>query len=156
MKDKLVEAIERLEAAKMPDWAWSSMLLVVGALSLFVSAVFYPSEDPNWTMILGRQFGGECGFQMAFGLPCPSCGMTRSWVWLVRGEVVKAFSYNAAGAMLLLWLAIGGVLGGLRLATKNYKLLLVPFPLVFWWTMFWLMGPYLGLWVARCFGFNPL
>jgi hypothetical protein len=156
VKEKLVEALDALEAARMPDWAWSSLLLVVGLLSVLVSVVFYPSEDPNWTMILGRQFGGECGFQMAFGLPCPSCGMTRSWVWLVRGEIGKAFAYNAAGAMLLLWLALGGFLGALRLVTRNYKLLVVPFPALFWWTMFWLAGPYLGMWVARCFGINPL
>lgn len=156
MKDKLEATLQALEEAKMPDWAWSTMLFVVGLLALLVSFVFYPSEDPNWTMILGRQFGGECGFQMAFGLPCPSCGMTRSWVWLVRGEVLKAFTYNAAGALLLVWLAVGGVLGGLRLATRNYKLWVVPFPVLFWWTMFWLAVPYLGLWVARCFGYNAL
>ncbi|MCO4748127.1 MAG: DUF2752 domain-containing protein [Proteobacteria bacterium] len=140
----------------MPDWGWALTLFLTGVLAVGVSFIFYPSEDPNWTMILGRQFGGECGFQVALGLPCPSCGMTRSWVWLVRGEVVKSFTYNAAGSLLLIWLAVGGLLGGLRLVTRNYKLLTVPFNALFWWTMFWLIGPYLGMWVARMIGFNAI
>lgn len=156
MRDKLEAALQALEEARMPDWGWALTLFLTGVLAVGVSFIFYPSEDPNWTMILGRQFGGECGFQVALGLPCPSCGMTRSWVWLVRGEVVKSFTYNAAGSLLLIWLAVGGLLGGLRLVTRNYKLLTVPFNALFWWTMFWLIGPYLGMWVARMIGFNAI
>lgn len=156
VKSKLEAMLHALEQATLPEWAWSAFLLVTGVLAVGVSLLFYPSTDPQWTMIAGQQFGGECGFQVTLGLPCPSCGMTRSWVWLVRGEIAKAFTYNAAGALLLLWLIIGALLGGARLATRNFKLWTTPFGLLFWWTMFWLIGPYLGMWIARCFGFNAL
>jgi len=82
--------------------------------------------------------------------------MTRSWVWLVRGELTKAFTYNAAGSLLLIWIAAGGVLGGVRLLTGNHELMKVPFHWLQRGMVFWLVGPYLGLWVVRLLGFNPL
>ena len=156
MKDLLTSMMDRIDAIELPPWGWSAMLFVVGLGSLLASVVFYPSEDPQWTMILGRQFGGECGMQVALGIPCPSCGMTRSWIWLVRGEWLRSLSYNAAGTLLFCWLVIGGVLGGARLLTRNYELWKVPFDVLFWWTMFWLVVPYTGLWLLRILGYYPL
>lgn len=31
------------------------------------------------------------------GLPCPACGMTRSWVHLAHGDILTAFEYNLFG-----------------------------------------------------------
>jgi hypothetical protein len=41
-----------------------------------------------------------CTFYVIFHKPCPSCGMTTSWAWLLRGEIGHALSANAGGALL--------------------------------------------------------
>ncbi len=43
-----------------------------------------------------------CVFMNATGLPCPGCGMTRSWVHLAHGDVGAAFSFNHFGPLLML------------------------------------------------------
>jgi hypothetical protein len=47
-----------------------------------------------------------CLFKEATGLPCPSCGTTRSLVLLVQGQVVASFMTNPFGPLLALLLAI--------------------------------------------------
>ena len=52
------------------------------------------------------------------GMRCPSCGMTTSWAWMVRGQPTIAMQTNPAGALLfaqalisipiLIWLTIRG------------------------------------------------
>jgi len=49
-----------------------------------------------------------CTFYVLFGRPCPACGMTTSWAWLVRGEVIEACRANVGGTLLAA-LAIAGV-----------------------------------------------
>lgn len=43
-----------------------------------------------------------CTFKHLTGLPCLTCGMTRSWVALVHGDVAQALAWNPAGAALCL------------------------------------------------------
>ncbi|WP_277454808.1 DUF2752 domain-containing protein [Janibacter sp. DB-40] len=38
-----------------------------------------------------------CLLRIFTGLPCPGCGMTRSWVHLAHGDVLTAFEYNLFG-----------------------------------------------------------
>lgn len=38
-----------------------------------------------------------CLVRIFTGLPCPGCGMTRSWVHLAHGDVATAFEYNLFG-----------------------------------------------------------
>ncbi len=41
-----------------------------------------------------------CSIQVLFGIPCPSCGMTTSFCWFVRGEILKSAQANLAGLYL--------------------------------------------------------
>lgn len=59
-----------------------------------------------------------CGFYLWWGLPCPSCGMTTSWAWLVRFEFAEAFQQHFGGALLGLfsfvlggWLVLSAIRG---------------------------------------------
>ena len=47
-----------------------------------------------------------CSFKEMFGRPCPSCGMTTSWSYLVRGQFLKSFDANLGGTLLALSAAI--------------------------------------------------
>ena len=42
-----------------------------------------------------------CPFRLLTGLPCPGCGLTRSWVYLVHGHWSDGFSANPFGALAL-------------------------------------------------------
>jgi hypothetical protein len=41
-----------------------------------------------------------CTFYLIFQRPCPACGMTTSWAWLLRGEIGRALAANAGGTLL--------------------------------------------------------
>lgn len=42
-----------------------------------------------------------CPFRLATGLPCPGCGLTRSWVHLMHGQVGEAMAANPFGIVAL-------------------------------------------------------
>lgn len=56
-----------------------------------------------------RQLGfPECIFLKSLGRPCPHCGMTTAFAWIVRGELRQAWRANPsalflAAALLALW-----------------------------------------------------
>jgi len=43
-----------------------------------------------------------CGFLTMTGRLCPTCGMTTSFAWVVRGKVVRSWQANPAGCVLAL------------------------------------------------------
>ncbi len=49
---------------------------------------------------------GTCIFRHFTGLPCPGCGLTRSFVMLAHGDVSSAFGYNLMGPVLFAVLAV--------------------------------------------------
>lgn len=42
----------------------------------------------------------QCPFRRLTGLPCPGCGLTRSCLCLLRGEVAHSLSYHLFGPLL--------------------------------------------------------
>ncbi len=96
------------------------MILVLAGFSLLgllgIARCLVP--DPSG-MGTHRQLGlPPCGLVQAFGIPCPSCGMTTSWAYLTRGQISESLSANPAGTLLGLtalvfgmWLAICGLSG---------------------------------------------
>ncbi|MBI2340614.1 MAG: DUF2752 domain-containing protein [Deltaproteobacteria bacterium] len=45
-----------------------------------------------------------CGFKLIFGIDCPGCGLTRSFLSIARGHLLEAVHYNAAGPLVYLFL----------------------------------------------------
>jgi len=57
--------------------------------------------------------GGGCAFERNFGLPCPTCGMTRAISAFMEGKIIKAFYIQpaaAAGCIILIWTAFFSLL----------------------------------------------
>lgn len=155
--DKLERLAVRAFVGPYPWWLWPSVLVLLGGGAVGAALFFTPAaDDPTTVLVLGQSFGGECGMKTALGVPCPQCGMTRSWVYLARGRILEAFTFNVAGALLFLWIVIGGLIGALRLVTGRERLLSPPWIALFIWVMFWVIVPYVGLWVARLLGWNML
>ena len=70
-----------------------------GCLGVLIIALWL---DPSGSGIgtherLGLQ---PCGWAARGGLPCPSCGMTTSFAWLVRGHLAASFYVQPMGAIL--------------------------------------------------------
>ena len=42
---------------------------------------------------------GLCGFKVKYDLPCPACGMTTSAIAFFKGQILKAFYIQPAGAL---------------------------------------------------------
>jgi len=67
--------------------------------------------DETRVYVLGRPIEWVCSFRSRFGLPCPTCGMTRSLVLSLHGEVERAWHVAPAGPVALFGLlALAGAL----------------------------------------------
>ena len=75
---------------------------VVGAAVaiLFVAGMLLPAPGREPT---GRQLRlPVCGFLVSTGYPCPTCGMTRAFGHVVRGQLVEGFVAQPMGALVCL------------------------------------------------------
>ena len=43
-----------------------------------------------------------CPFRVVTGLPCPTCGLTRTTHWLMRGDILRALATNPFDTIFLL------------------------------------------------------
>lgn len=152
---RLESGLDRLGQALMAWWVWPAFLALVGAAALAAALVVSPGEAEQ-TLLFGQPWAGPCAFREAHGVPCMHCGMTRSWVYSARGQLLRGLAYNPAGATAFLWLVGFGILGAVRLVTRRRELLAVPYPVVGAVGALWFFGLYLGIWAARLAGFLPL
>jgi hypothetical protein len=99
--------------------------------------------------------GWPCPFRMAFGLPCPGCGLTRATVALLHGDWAQAMKLHAFAPLAVV--ALGGVIAGTllpaatcgRLAAALIRLdarfrlgwVLLGALLIYWLARFYLDGP---------------
>jgi hypothetical protein len=68
-------------------WLRCAAALGAGAV-LAVSGCFRPDGLPETVL---------CGFRRLTGLPCPGCGLTRSFCAISHGEFARAFEFNPFG-----------------------------------------------------------
>ena len=125
-----------------------------GAAALGAACVFSPSGVESGPPL--------CPFAVMTGLPCPGCGLTRSWVAFMHGDVGSAFTFNAFGPVFLVLTAVGFSLLGfiIGLWAKNFEQLqIIPLmvitPLVFLGGAFYSASMLPAPWdsIAR---FNPV
>lgn len=97
---------------------WTARLIALGVAiaclaPLVTAALLMP--NPQGT---GSHEGlglARCQFMYRTGIPCPSCGMTTSWTWFVRGNLLASFYVQPMGCVLA-FLAACGVWAGLYVA----------------------------------------
>lgn len=101
------------------DW-WLRAVMVSGGLVLIALLVTARMLEPDSAGFgTHRQLGlPPCSSQMMFGFRCPACGMTTSWAYLTRGNVLASLAVNSGGTMLGIvamltgpWLLASGVRG---------------------------------------------
>jgi len=50
-----------------------------------------------------------CQLRESTGIPCPTCGSTRAWVFLLQGDVPGALALNPLATLVLPLFVVGGV-----------------------------------------------
>ena len=117
----------------------ATTVAVVGAAALGAACVFSPSGVESGPPL--------CPFAVMTGLPCPGCGLTRSWVAFMHGDVGSAFTFNAFGPVFLLLTAVTVVAATVTLVRRRGA------PLAGWRDR--ALGPVgavlLGVWLAYGF-----
>lgn len=83
---------------------------------LVTSVLWHPADDGGFII---------CALRRATGLPCPGCGLTRSFCALAKGEVARAGYFHALGPALftlagIYWLRSVALLAGFRDAVSRY------------------------------------
>jgi hypothetical protein len=81
-----------------------------------------PPTPENPSLKLGNfPFPGTCIFNRATGLPCPGCGLTRSIVSAVHGDMKTSFKYHRMGILVLSYISLQLVFSIGLLAIPNFK-----------------------------------
>jgi hypothetical protein len=96
-----------LEALPVLTWWVRGALLhlAIGLIAVFAVAIWIKPYDKNGE--IRTTYEEElrlppCTFKYVTGQPCPSCGMTHSFVFLVHGEILESLRWNAVGTLLAL------------------------------------------------------
>lgn len=82
-----------------------ALAVSLACLAVLITAVMI-SPDPGGTSTHLKLGLAECQFLRTSNLPCPSCGMTTSFAWFVRGNLPASLYVQPMGTFLALVAAI--------------------------------------------------
>lgn len=105
--------IERLRARMGPaEFGWFLFLSAI----LVASVVWHPLDDGGFVI---------CAVRKATGLPCPGCGLTRSFCAMAKGEISRAGQFHVLGPAMftftvIYWLRGIALIAGLGQAVSRY------------------------------------
>ncbi len=129
-----------------------SLLIVIGGATLIVIAaladpVSYNSETVSF---FGWTVPASCAFKKATGVPCSGCGLTRSWISFVHGNLALSFYFNPTGPLLLFYLIIQMVRHSI-LIFRNGKKFAPTFERMLDLAFLPILGLHIFAWIARVF-----
>ena len=80
----------------------ADLLLASAAIATIVAGIWLVPTSDGVRLPDGRESPGACWFHEVSGVPCPTCGMTRSYASALHGDVGDAFHWHPAGPLVLL------------------------------------------------------
>jgi hypothetical protein len=135
----------------------SSARRLYGLMAVFCIVGYtwlYLHIDKSWSTLVGP----VCILKKITGLPCPSCGSTRSMLSLIHGDIASAWFWNPFGFLILgglmvapLWLMHDVIRNQRTLmsAYRSFEMLLqrkfVAWPLVIIVLLNWCWNIYKGI-----------
>jgi len=78
------------------------VLVACAAILIFPLALVVADQDTHI-----EEGQSLCPFKMLTGFPCPGCGITKSLVFLYRGDLEKSFAYHLFGPPVFLVSLVG-------------------------------------------------
>jgi hypothetical protein len=88
------------------EWAAGAGGAALVAQLFVLRALGAANETSVW--FAGRELQWGCAVRRVFGVPCPSCGLTRSVVLTVHGRLETAVALNPAGPLYVLGMLLLG------------------------------------------------
>jgi len=103
-------------AARRPDPFYHGVLLAISAAVLTL-ALTLSVRDRSQVLLpwLNIPLPELCMMRRVTGVGCPGCGMTRCFISLAHGDCAAAWSYNPAGLLLFVVMALQVPFRGLQL-----------------------------------------
>lgn len=90
---------------------WMVLLLCLGMIG--GAMLLDPARQGGGGVTLeGHRLPEVCAFKRVTGLPCPGCGLTRSWVAAVHGDLAASLAFHKLGWLVLLYVAAQAVRHG--------------------------------------------
>ena len=133
-----------------PVWFRLVLGTIAGAVSipLILAASLTPEVKGFGTH---QQLGlPECSFIKLYEMPCPSCGMTTAWSFLMHGQWQQSLHANAAGTFLAILALFTVIWCGLASVTGRFWIIQP----TDWLFLSWVIGMttfILARWVYICF-----
>lgn len=83
-------------------------MLLISVVILFLSVVFAvrDSGEQATIVVFGQVMPGLCASRMWFGVECPGCGLTRSFVSLAAGDFATSFHFHRIGWLMFAAVAL--------------------------------------------------
>lgn len=96
---------------------WGLTLAAIGLAAVLATARWLEPDPRGFGT--HQQLGlPPCGLLLQTGMPCPTCGMTTSFAWMVRGRIDRAWQANPAGCwiaplcgVVAIWMLVGVICG---------------------------------------------
>lgn len=79
---------------------WFGELLLAAFFGAVLAVALLMSPSDEAVSLFGMEIPVVCGFRRITGTGCPGCGLTRSFAFMARGDVVSAFQMNWLGPFL--------------------------------------------------------
>lgn len=92
--------------------AGDAVLIMGGVGALLAARLITPHQSLSGPVL--------CPFRLLTGIPCPACGLTRSWVHAAHGQWDEALALHAFGPALMLLLAVTIVVVAAHWATRRW------------------------------------
>jgi hypothetical protein len=83
-----------------PHW-----IVFMLCISILTGALAFTSIESKLQLIR-VPLPGVCLFHNLTGVPCPGCGLTRSIVAAVHGDLARSFSYHRMGLIVLVYIML--------------------------------------------------
>lgn len=80
-----------------------ALLFVLSAAVVLCAALLSPGDEA--VSFLGREIPAVCAWRNLFGVGCPGCGLTRSFVYMAHAAPVEAFRMHPLGPPMFSLLA---------------------------------------------------
>ncbi len=94
-----------IERDRPPDPMLHVAIAGLCALILIAAFVLQVEADVAVRLPLIGILPDSCWFRRLSSLPCPGCGLTRSFISLAKGELLRAWRFNPVGPILFVLVA---------------------------------------------------